>query len=83
MNYYAFKTLTKSYFLPFFDKLLGVSLTTLIKHTVGNPFINVHRREKDNAATNITFFLEKEQPTELELRKKTMTVTPHNIYHGP
>ena len=24
-----------------------------------------------------------QQPTELELRKKTMTVTPHNIFHGP
>ena len=42
-------------------KLLGVSLKTLIKHMVGNPLINVHKKK-------IMY-----QPTELELRRKTVT----------
>ena len=42
-------------------KLLGVSLKTLIKHMVGNPLINVHKKR-------IMY-----QPTELELRRKTVT----------
>ena len=42
-------------------KLLGVSLKTLIKHMVGNPLINVHKKR-------IMY-----QRTELELRRKTVT----------
>ena len=64
MNYSAFRTPTKSYFLPFFVhsfvKLLRVSLTTLIKHIAGNPFINVNWREIDNAATNKTWIKKKD-----------------------
>ena len=68
MNSFAFKTFQQKaiscHFLFILVKLLEDSLTTVIKHMVGNPFINGTEEKKIM-----------QQPTELELRRKTMTVT--------
>ena len=68
MNSFAYKTFQQKaiscHFLFILVKLLEDSLTTVIKHMVGNPVINYTEEKKIM-----------QQPTELELRRKTMTVT--------
>ena len=59
---------------------------------VGNPFINVHWREKDNAATNKAWIKKKDNDSDLHVIPANCLalhhipctdLTPHNIYHGP
>ena len=71
--------------------LLGVSLTTLIKHMVGNPFINVHWIEKDNVATKRTRIKNKDKNSDLHVIPANCLalhhipctdLTPHNKIQG-
>ena len=59
---------------------------------LGNPFINVRWREKDNATTKKAWIKKKDNDSDLHVIPANCLalhhipctdLTPHNIYHGP